>query len=80
MYVKKSTVVKTEWTVQICAVSGDTNTSYTYLFAADFISPPLVCNGDKKKKEHGNSRNQRSCAFSYLSAVCRIEVSRLAAP
>lgn len=76
---KKSTVVKTEWALQICAVSGDTNASYTYLFAADFISPPLVCNGDKKK-EHGNGRNQRSCAFSYLSAGCRIEVSHLAAP
>jgi hypothetical protein len=33
-----------------------------------------------RKKEHGNGRNRRSCVFSYLSAVCRIEVSHLTAP
>lgn len=48
MKVKKSAVVKTEWALLICAVSGDTIASY--LFAADFISPPLVCNGDRKKR------------------------------
>jgi hypothetical protein len=69
------------WAAQVCAVSVDTNASY--LFAADFIPPPLVCKGErerKKEKEHGNSRNRRSCVFSYLSAGCRIEVSHLAAP
>lgn len=86
MKVKRSAAVKTEWTVQICAGSVHTNASY--LFAADFISPPFVCNGHthihthpkKKKREHGNSRNRRSCVFSYLSAGRRIEVRHLAAP